>query len=257
MSRGPFIFEFSIAPCRTKESFSPAQRREMRKITESLSKHIESNRIENLVLVDRSARRAALALAHYWRKHPLAQKPKIFFLNPLGGLTKEFMQQHPHLAEGIIEQAENHGLYAMTGMLEADTVQPGVPETDAQAKRKFKKMLPGLQHRADRKTLVFDTCLHTGASLIATKHLLELNGFKKLSFAVAARHVEDSSYHPEIIGLTEKGPDTVCHPFGADSLVQKVLSSPISKKVGLHDMNGARRIRKSLVQRLEIPRIVE
>ena len=119
------------------------------------TEYIIRNKVENIVLVDRSARGFYIPFFKYWNNYFLdAEKPKVYFINPDTSL-------------GENEQKEYDSL--------------------------MKKHHPHLYLRKDKPTIVLDTCIHKGSSIRSVKRILDNSGFENVKYGVFADHRENTT----------------------------------------------------------------
>jgi len=151
----------------------------------SLGEYVYEKKPDNVIFLDASARPAMTALRDYLRgKYPGFKRPHMFALNPLPFRNGVFTEKE------IIE--------------------------------KLKKEHPHLFERSGKKTLLFDTCVHSGKTVRPVLRVLQRAGFDDMSFAIASTaHLEETARDIEIDHSGPDIPRTRCYPFGREMSVQK------------------------------------
>ena len=169
---------------------SEVGREEIFKFTESIVAYVRDNSIENVILIDSGARPISAGIKEYWGlKYPEENMPDIYFLNPEGFKNRD--------TDVIINEFEE--IYG--GLLMENRTKP---------------------------TLIFDTCIHTGETLLPI-----INIFEKMMF-----NFNIGSITPENIGslvhadyyITMDQPERGCHAFMSDLSIVKGEDSIVSKK---------------------------
>jgi hypothetical protein len=163
-------------------------------ISERLAEHLKENNIENVILLDRSARPAYLGLVKVWRKKfPNKKRPNIYFVNPDGFKTE---------------------IHTCT---DSEKSEKDVLE-------EFQKNYPALAGNKG-KVLVYDTCIHSGDTVVPVIDTLRANG-SQASVVISQKeiyeHYNDSKGKGiEISCLAGKKMRKWCRPFGFDQTVKK------------------------------------
>jgi hypothetical protein len=147
----------------------------------SLARYMHEKAIPTLLLVDSRARGAYLPFIHAWRRmYPNDARPEIYFVSP----------------------------------------SEKIDDTDCNATFPtaiLSEFLSGHRHlasRRDRPVLVYDTCMHRGATMKRVTKLLESAGFDKVLVGV----VSDSCYRDSTgikpAFVATENPFSSCVPFG-------------------------------------------
>ncbi len=103
----------------------------------------------------------------------------------------------------------------------------------------------------DEPLLVFDTCLHTGNSLLPVKQALTQVGFSDVRIGSVNPSDPDSKVKTDFF-ITKQVPTRHCYPFDNDRLIEKTFDHVYSYPTS-HSQNRARSIRL----RKEIKKIIE
>jgi len=183
--------------------------------TRRLADEIINYGFKNVLFIDSSARPAATALKEYWRfEHPDLELPGLYFVNPFGFKNASDIDEMRFIAKltGIANKSLNN------------LVTEGA-RTDEQILDEFKKRYPALLAEKDKPLLIFDTCSHTGTTMLPVKKILERAGFGDIKTALASEH---SHLTADIVLLDEAD----CYPFGRDTAVLKHQGSVESLRAG-------------------------
>ncbi len=174
----------------------PESRRDLFEVAKGVSEYLIENNINQLVLIDRAARPAHVAIREYWKNvYPDKNIPKIFFINPDGFY---------HFSE-------------MFGTSQKDTNQ------------KLQSSYPYLITHKEDPLLIFDTCIHSGTTLKPLLFTLKENGFSKVKTCIVHRVPEDAGTLKLIdFEIFQKTPYLRCHPFGQESSFHKYYDSVTS-----------------------------
>ncbi len=158
--------------------------------SKEVANYLKSEKIPNLALIDRKARNFYIGIKEYWKLNfPDLKEPNYYFLNPSG-----FQYQED---EAVIEE--------------------------------FAQVYKDLNTAKDQPLLIFDACIHTGASLLPIKEFFNKNGFLDVRFAaIKSRYQEPgAAVTPDLLvgeEILDKGPSRGCSPFGEGTLVEKSTS---------------------------------
>lgn len=183
--------------------------------TRRLADEIINHGFKNVLFIDSSARPATTALKEYWRfEHPDLEMPGLYFINPFGLKNASDIDEMKFTA--ILTGKANKSL---------DSLTPEAARTDEQILGEFKKRYPALLAEKDKPLLIFDTCSHTGTTMLPVKRLLERAGFGDVNTALASEH---NHLTADIVLLDEAD----CYPFGRDTAVLKHQGSVESLRVG-------------------------
>lgn len=195
------------------------ERDEVFKYCKAIAEYIKTEKIPNLIIIDRSSRPLYVGVKEYWKqKYPNERGPNIYFMNPLGFNTSE--ETSP--AETIDLKLKS----VMNG--EKDVVTEKIRSKTA-VLDEFKKTYTRLMKDKSKPALIFDTCLHTGNTLFPVIETL-----KELGFSDA----RVGSVNPSDVGskvetdfyITRQRPEKGCYPFDRDRLIEKTLDHIYSKR---------------------------
>ena len=196
----------------TREIFEPRKIKELVGVAESLTKFLHRKRVKNLILIDRSARPAHLAISRVWRKEfPRAPRPEIYFINPEGFDNWERSQ---------LEVEED-----------------------------FKHNHRRLHERSGERTAIFDTCYHTGLTVAPIIRTLDSLGFEKLYITSyqKVRLRDKPSCKVKIDFSAVDHAYGVCYPFGRDCMVTKSGNKVVSQRAkDSMDIEHSREIRREI-----------
>lgn len=209
-----------------------------------ITDYLKDNNIGNILLLDRAARPAGIALSTSWReKYPYTKRPfDIYFVNPRGFVTQEELAGKDGFL-GPSRKSFELFLSRRTG----DIYDPSASGRTVDAiKADFETTYPRLADARDEAVLVFDNCIHEGRSMIPIVARLGQFGFTDVRIGVAGNANNRSGLTPDFVAFSDfQGP--TCGIFGIDSLVQKPFESVTSVRTS----NPADR-RKSLQRRAQL-----
>jgi hypothetical protein len=177
----------------------------------SLAKYTHDNSIPTIVFIDVRGRSGYLPFIHAWRKlYGSEQRPEIYFISPSEMINK---------------------------------VSPGKMNFDS-VLREFNSRHGYLAARKDRPVMVYDTCMHTGNTMMRVVKLLEAAGFTKIQAGIA----EQGQFGEPVVGpsfILFGSAHETCSIYGASrtQLVLRgfgILSSPNKIKEDIADGIQAR-----------------
>jgi len=131
-----------------------SMREEVLDIGNNLAEYMYTYGIQNIILMDRSARPAYLALKNSWRKnYPEAKCPNIYFTNPKGY----------NLFEKSIDKLATE----------------------------FNNTYVKLAEDKNASIMLFDVCMHDGHTLSPVIETVRKAGYNNLFVGLAQLHIED------------------------------------------------------------------
>lgn len=187
------------------------EREELFEYCKKLAEYLYTTEADNLVIVDRSARPIWVGVKEYWKaKYPDEPMPGIYFLNPKGFRTLE---------NTSVSQAD---------MLYRKSMYSGEPEefdptkTDREIEDELKKVYKRLLQDKDKKTVLFDACMHKGETLAPVVNIMKQAGFSDMQIVVVSPDMlsPSSPVKPDHF-LTERMPARRCYPFDQDQAIEK------------------------------------
>jgi len=141
--RTPELNIDSLSGNQEPQYLSDRQREILFESTDKLVELVRSNKVKDLILVDKSARPYGQAILKHWSKDcPDEKPPSIYFMNP-------------------------HGRDAWSDLEEAS--------------ENFKQNFPQLQNDKNEPILIFDVCIHSGLSMGKIYELLKDQGFQNVT----------------------------------------------------------------------------
>jgi len=220
---------------------TPEQRREIYFFAQQLSRHIKEGGISNLILMDRSVRPMHIALSEFWHAaYPDDALPNIFFVNPKGFKPTAEMTNR-NIRRELFTSARKDDNYD----------EPKERRTREDIYDDFTATFGNLIKDNDKKTLLFDCCIHTGKEIKPVISMLEAAGFDDLEIGTIASPAQETGVNVDF-SVIKKEPSKPCKPYDFDYLVEKtfdsVTSSPSSDEVR---RDRGRRLRseiKSVIQ---------
>lgn len=204
--------------------------------------YLHKNRVPSVLFLDRSARPAATGVREYWHAMYADQKlPNMYFINANGLKTKKQITVRDILKQRL--QTTN----------EPTTSLPTEDRTSEVIKQEFREAYPQLMRDKDKPLLVFDTCIHSGETVLPVKELLRQLGFKDVRVGT----IEDPPTQSVISAdfyMREEGdaPAGLCRPFGHESSVHKTYDNVRSTRV-----NDPQAREQAQALRKEIQRIMQ
>lgn len=213
----------STAP---EQQFTAAQGRDIIKAADRTHDYITDNRIKNVVLLDRNARPTEVALYTVWsHQHPREPRPySTFFLNTRGFLTPEDLA-----SESQASEKGRAGKEFKTAVLSGDYVQEQpAGRTRNEIQRDLERSTPYLFAAREEPTLVFDVCMHEGASMGAVLRELDASGFTDLRLGLAGDRTNSSAISPDFVALPESD-EMTCGLFGTDRMTVKPYTSVLAQ----------------------------
>jgi hypothetical protein len=213
----------------------PLEQKEVFEFSRKLAEYIRTEKIKNIVFMDRSARPAYIGARMYLKKrYPEESQPGYFFVNPDGFKTEQSADQ----ADGI----DN-----VWDMLAGNT-----PRTSEEISQEFQARYGRLLEQKDAPLLLFDTCMHSGDSIRPVLEEFKDNGFSDVRIGLANPPEHDQSGVDVDWSLTRTKTMKECYPYDRDVIVKKGMDSVSTK---LNDCKEDRAF--SLQIRKEIKKIME
>lgn len=190
------------------------ERRELFDYSKKLAEYVHDNDIADLVIVDRSARPVWVGVKEYWRaKYPNEPMPGIYFINPKGFSTVENTSYD--------EQDRQYSKSLWHG----EPVEHGPTRTNLEVLIELRSVYKRLLEDKDKPVVLFDSCLHRGATLAPVVELMKQAGFSDLHVVVVSPDElsPDSPVKPDYF-LTDRIPAGVCYPFDREQLIEKTYN---------------------------------
>ncbi len=190
--------------------------------------------IRNIVFMDRAARPAWVGVDEYWEKK-LKDKPKpgFYFINSDAFITREFsnwVARNPRTKEKKVKS----------------NFKLSDREVLNQLEYKYKPLLKF----KDKPVLLFDTCAHTGDTLLSVKRMFEMAGFSDVRTATASEP-ERYSGVKSVINFSDANLK-ICNPFGLERSVEEdpmsVSSVPVDKEKEKTDSIDMRRDIRNIIR---------
>ena len=211
--KNPYATEFSKNPKLERQSYEYIKK---------IAEYVDENNIENMVLLDRSARNVCTGLREYWRllqenEEREKENPHIYFINPRGFVSNE---KYPTIADKRFYNRK---------------MQYDKPEDidlirdEAEIDEDFKNTYARLIQDKDKPLLIYDNCVHEGESLQNVLKFFEKNGFTNIKiFVVHKKNEEFKDKFPVDYITLDKPEEIECYPFGTDNLTEKTFTRVVS-----------------------------
>lgn len=195
----------------------PQEREELYNYCASIAEYLRDEHIPNLVIIDRSSRPLYFGVREFWKTtYPDEPTPNIFFMNPKGfsaveDLTFTEALQREHKAKTTGDRAES--------WMNIRTRQAVMDD--------FREKYSVLLKDKDKPLLVFDSCLHSGKTLLPVVQTLERAGFSDVLVGAVNSHDFGSQVETDFY-ITDQLPIRGCYPFDQDRMIEKTFSSVAS-----------------------------
>lgn len=201
-------------------------RRQLFENCKGIAQYLHDQNIADLVLVDRSARPAYVGVRECWHRMYVKDKlPGIFFVNPKGFKSARELNFDDYL--------DNEYKAMLKG--DSDAMPSNMNRDKSDIQHEFALTYKRLMVDRDKPILLFDTCIHSGKSLIPVKKTLEALGFDDLRIGAVRPADYGSRVKNEFFISSGELPIRPCTPFGNDQIVQKtydhIYSSPGRKEL--------------------------
>lgn len=191
-------------------------RRDIFEIAKGVSEYLHENNVNQLVLIDRAARPAHVAIREYWKTiYPDEDVPKIYFVNP-DGFSR-------------------------------------INQSQKKIKQELESSYPELIKHKDEPLLIFDTCIHSGRTIKKTLKSFQNNGFSKIRtgfiyFDDACRNKNTNSLID--FQVLSEHPHLGCSPFRKDYAMAGENNKKITPILSIDDqiLSNARDLRKEISQ---------
>jgi hypothetical protein len=186
-----------------------SKRHDVYEFCKELTTYLAKNNISNVMFIDRGARPAWIGVHEYWKEHyPDRPLPGIYFINP---------DTVDETIRNTIEMFNVFGSLAGKGALTAE----GMPtEFTSDTQEKFKQTYTDLIEEKNEPIVFFDTCSHTGKTLVPILGAIKHIGFTDVRVITAARPNMVSPVEVDT-HIDKKTKLHQCYPFGLDDLVIK------------------------------------
>lgn len=193
------------------------ERRDMYEAFLALTHFVHDREVANMVFVDRSARPVYVGLRECWkREYPKEPRPGIYFMNTLGFMS---LDRTPR-------ELGYQGLRALgTG---EEQIRREQPRIHAQVAADLQKQYKTLLVDKDLPLMVFDVCMHSGASVLPLLQTLHEAGCSKLLLGTMNEPPFECPLAPDFCYFPDG--QGACHPFGPSSVVRKTIESVSSKR---------------------------
>jgi len=223
------------------EIFDAIDRSEIFHFSRSVAEYLKNEKISNLIILDRSARPLYVGVKEYFHsKYPDERIPDIYFLNPKGFKARENIDKYD--VESIADDC----------IWKNDLVE-GIEDVKKHKEitKDFKESYKKLIDFKDEPILLFDGCIHSGASLKPILNTLEELEFSNIKIGTINPPDEESGINADFY-ITERKPERGCYPFGRDKIVEKTFSHVYSQKTADQE-----KIENSVLLRKEIKQIMK
>lgn len=186
-----------------------SERHDIYQFSKELSQYLHKEKIPNIVMMDRSARLAWVGVDEYWKeKYKDEKKPNIYFVDPkrFDYVNKVYEENNFSALDAYRDRLN----YQNNGKL---TLEKEFNEAEEKLKQEFKEIFKNLEKDKDKPIALFDTCIHSGTTLIPVVSFFNKNGFEDIKVIVAD---DDRDQSTLLINksLNKNTMRISCHPFG-------------------------------------------
>lgn len=193
-------------------------RNDIFEFSKSIAEYLKNEDVQNLVIVDRSSRPLYIGVKEYWKDayHGLPM-PNIYFVNPKG--FKNTDEVNPYALEYT----------NLDGSLKGDKYESiDKARTKDEVMEEFENVYPKLIKDKEKPILVFDTCIHSGNTLLPFTSTLEELGFTDVRIGSVNPSEEGSSIETDFF-ITRRSPEKGCYPFDRDRMIEKTFEHVYSQ----------------------------
>lgn len=198
---------------------TPESREELFAIGKGIAEYIKDYEIGTVCFVDRAARPAYVALNEYWnRAYKGDEKPDIRFINPKGFVSREDIRTG---------RVDLYNLMINDAMKQGDSEDP----LNLRDEKDIIQDIVTYQEKsgnANKQTLIFDACIHTGESLYPVLDKMYRAGVEDIHIGT----VSDFEITADLaidLQIMKGEPDLCCYPFGHDRMTKKVYGSLVAE----------------------------
>ncbi len=203
----------------------PEAREQLFNEVKVVAEYIHDQKIPNIILPDRSARNFYVPLWEYWKTvYPDDKKPNIYFTSP-GPLFSGFFYVEPEGPEGPDVAYDMDNTYKH---LVRDSALP---------------------------LLVYDTCMHSGDTILKIKKRFTNMGFNDIRIGVSSKSHGGNIVDIDLVASSEalvRG----CYPFGKGSLVQRPSDGGVLSTRNDYTFRGIENVQRAKDERGEMKRII-
>lgn len=225
----------------------PEAREDIVKIGTTIAKYVKDNDIHDVIFADRSARPAYIAAQEAYRQlYPDEQGPNIYFMNPKGFVSVEKIDEDQSLLDNLAVEADRKD-----DIVEWNNARTKTEILDDVRRYDFVKKQE--KDGKQRRVLLFDTCIHSGDTLLPMRDILEEAGLE-VHVGVTNDRGNRSGFTPDLVVMqdTFRG----CYPFDRDRMVNKTLESVPAKPLSKRDPDYREKTKFGRQIRAEVRRAV-
>ena len=213
----------------------PEARREVFEFSKAIAEYLEKEGIKDLVIVDRSSRPLYIGVREYWdKKFRGKQRPGIYFINPKGFESRDVLS---------LEEADINKKYSYETVGQVREKEEIIAE--------FERVYPKLVADKNKPILIFDTCIHSGDTLVKVVEIFKEMGFSDVRIG-AVNPADRLSKVKKDFFITTSRPERGCYPFDRDRMIEKTFEHIYSRRV-----TDTRKIAAGVEIRREIKKIME
>jgi hypothetical protein len=222
----------------------PEERAELYQYSKGLARQVRERGVTDIVFVDRAARPIFVGLREYWRsKFPEEKLPGIFFINPAG------FNSHEHPALNRPDEFDEFLPDIPINQCVKDGSNDIRPEADIVAE--FKQIHRYLMDHRQQPILLFDTCIHSGATIKSVVDTMRQLGFTNLVIGTIHQPINNQAFvQPDFWAASHRSVGG-CSPFGQDRSIEKTCDHVISTPTNDPDIRS-----ESVELRDEIRRVI-
>jgi hypothetical protein len=207
------------------------ERKELFDYSKKIAEYLRSEKVPNLVILDRSSRPLYIGVKEYLQpKYPEEKMANIYFMNPKGFVAKE-EKSSEEIAEIINDCEWKDDLKEL----------PQQVRSKEEILNEFQESYHKLLESKDLPVLLFDTCIHSGNSLEPVKKVFDQANFSDVRVGSINPSDEGAKVKTDFY-VTKERPEKGCYPFDRDRIIEKTFNHVYSKKAD-HQKKRDRSIR--------------
>jgi hypothetical protein len=217
-----------------------SERNELYEYSSEVTRYLHDEQIADLVIIDRSSRPLYIGVIECWRSfYPGEARPGIYFLNPKGFKATKNMSR---------DEIYDEVMHCLDTQDNIDF--PSTRRGDTEIDEEFAIVYTRLVADKDKPILVFDSCIHSGHSLLPVKESMDRQGFSDVRIGAINPSDYGSAVNTDFF-ITQEKPTRGCYPFDHDRSIEKTFDHVYSTET-----TDPQRRNAAAVLRKEIKRIV-
>ncbi|MFA6594571.1 MAG: hypothetical protein WCT16_04950 [Candidatus Buchananbacteria bacterium] len=219
----------------------PGERQELFDYSKKIAEYLRTEKIPNLVIIDRSSRPLYIGVREYFRsQYPDEEMPNIYFMNPKGFKAVEDLTPE-EIADIIRDCSWKNDVDEQPHQVRAHE------DIILEFQDTYKRLMDDKEH----PVLIFDTCIHSGGSLEPVKKIFDESGFSDVRIGAVNPSMVGSKVKTDFY-ITTQRPEKGCYPFDRDRIIEKTFSHVYSQRT-----TDQRKREQSIRLRKEIKQVMK